>query len=153
MFPSNNRFQVFYSCMCTKCLSCQNFTQDLAVAKVLRLIAYPAQPFSKFINFWVTVQISVYCIVWIITNCFPQHSTSNSCTQERRKAMQNEKVARVIFMARYTFFSSLHSNTNIFEIHGKITESMLNISFKKLHSTEIEFPDNNSPDNSKNRKH
>lgn len=69
--------------------------------------------------------------------------------------MQNEKEARVIFMARYTFFSSLHSNTctNIFEIHGKITKSMLNISFKKLHSTEIEFPDNNSPDNSKNRKH
>lgn len=30
---------------------------------------------------------------------------------------------------------------------------MLNISFKKLHSTEIEFPDNNSPDDSKNRKH
>lgn len=67
--------------------------------------------------------------------------------------MQNEKEARVIFMARYTFFSSLHSNTNIFEIHGKITKSMLNISFKKLHSTEIEFPDNNLPDNSKNRKH
>lgn len=30
---------------------------------------------------------------------------------------------------------------------------MLNISFRKLHSTEIEFPDNNSPDDSKNRKH
>lgn len=28
---------------------------------------------------------------------------------------------------------------------------MLNISFKKLHSTEIEFPDNNSPDDSKNQ--
>lgn len=94
-------------------------------------------------------------IVWIITNFFPQHSTSNSCTQQRRKiTKQNEKVARVIFMARYTFFFLLlHSNTSIFEIHGKITKSMLNISFKKLHSTEIEFPDNNSPDDSKNRKH
>lgn len=30
---------------------------------------------------------------------------------------------------------------------------MLNIFFKKLHSTEIEFPDNNSLDDSKNRKH
>lgn len=56
-------------------------------------------------------------------------------------------------MARYTFFFLLHLNTSIFEIHGKITKSMLNISFKKLHSTEIEFPDNNSPDDSKNRKH
>lgn len=146
--------QFFYPCSCTKCLSCQNFTQDLALAKVLWLIAYPAQPFSKFINFWVTVQISVYCIVWIITNFFPQHSTSNSCTQERRKTHGKWESSPTHFYGKiHLFFLLLHSNTNIFEIHSKITESMLNISFKKLHSTEIEFPDNNSPDDSKNRKH
>lgn len=57
-------------------------------------------------------------------------------------------------MVRYIFFFFLlYLNISIFEIYGKIIKSMLNIFFKKLYSIEIEFFDNNSFDDFKNRKY